>query len=696
MSLENSLTEANSNDESCQWLNELLPDLAETSSENVVPDTSTSNTQITPEAVLQLINEVQNDEATKDRISVLPLMCGTGKSSALRLKMKQIIEAGDGSGMIIVTDSIDRMRDYLLKGSEELIQFFAEHKNQITIMKHDTLEENLMHQAEGPILIMSTQRFTNLLPSQTKQYLKWNHGDRNLIIVDERPYFYRQIDISLDNLYQLRAACDGGLPQRGPAAADRKEILEFWDSAFLYLRATMLTMIDKCQKVGQYYFYTVTNWTEADRFHHVFGLMEKYRNYLNQYEGIGTYVDVYSLASGAYQLLKYGALLCVRIDEATLFGRKSYRNSDPNSDKASILPRAHFSVLMNNYYKYHNSGAKVIILDGTADLSPEYQIYPDLDMRTEQCEPYKRSLSRLYIDIIPKRTGKTVLQNNPSLASSVVDDVHDALQRMLPSNQEPVVFSYKFLREKFQNYYHEKYDWFGDIKGKNDYREEEYIAQVGLHRFPQSSYFMLELARFPQLAETLPVTAVNIEGSYEEHSNAILAHINEATGYTQEAAYREILADLEQNLFRGIIRESRSDKDYHFYLFTSTSYNSKLIEMIKQRYEVLGGHVTIHEKPAFDVLKSLMIRGNESNPTRLQRLITWHDKQIALGTLYTYADISKAIQANGPQIRQIRKDNPVIDKLFKEEMFNKEWRTAFFMKKSNWYFPDEADEEDKS
>ena len=675
---------------------ELTSEETENSDSQSESDTTIYDTLITPETVLNLIKEVQNDEENKDRVSVLPLMCGTGKSSALRLKMREIIEADDGNGMIIVTDSIERMHEYLEKGRPELVQFFADHRDQITVMTHDTIMDDMRHQAETPILIMATQRFINLLPSQLSKFLRWNKGTRPLVVVDERPYFYRQIDISFETLSQMYGALFGRLPQRGSAAEERREILEFWDSAQRYLHYTLMTYENKCQQKGQYYFYVTTGWQEADRFQHVFELMEKYRNFINRKDR-GQFNDVYSIAIGTYHLLKYGALLSIRVEPTSRREEMSTDTFEPIVEQERVVLRESFSVLINNYEKYEGLDAKVIVLDGTADLSPEYEIYDNIDMRAEQCAQYKRSLSRLHIDIIPKSTGKTVLERNSSLQTAIVEDVHSILEAKVPEGTEPVVFSYKFMKDKFNRYYdNEHYDWFGNIKGKNDYRNAEHIAQVGLHRFPASSYFLLELAKKKELAESLPPMAINLEGSYEEHSSVITEHISDPEGYTLDATYREILADMEQNLFRGIIRNSDNEKDYRFYLFAPTNYNRQFIEKFKQRYEALGAHVIVHERTDYEILKSLMERRNANGPTRVQRLVYWHDKEIALGREYRYADISEAIEANSYQVRQIRKDNPVIDRLFNSEVLRKEWKNVIFIKKSNWYFCDEENEEYES
>ena len=61
--------------------------------------------------IANLIEKIADDLRTADKVSVVPLVCGTGKSTAIsyliRRVIKQIIEKGDTRGILIVTDSFN-------------------------------------------------------------------------------------------------------------------------------------------------------------------------------------------------------------------------------------------------------------------------------------------------------------------------------------------------------------------------------------------------------------------------------------------------------------------------------------------------------------------------------------------------------------------------------------------------------------
>ena len=662
------ISKAESSEKRNQWQAELSSESHTASIDEVIPDISTLNTSITPEAVLQLINETENDTENADRISVLPLMCGTGKSSALRLKMRQIIEDNDGNGMIVVTDNIDRMRDYLLPDNDdELLRFFDEHSDCITVMTHYTLLESLQHQAEGPILIMSTQRYVHLTLSQIEHFLEWKNGRRSLIVIDERPYFKKQVTVTTRDLMDLIDIAQNKLPRTPKGIEDSGALSSFWTSIKIYLNGTFNTFLSKFpNEPGDYYTCQNVSWHDEELFQNAFSLMEKYRKYINSYKD---QTDYFEIADAIFQILDRGALCHLNIN-------------------SELVPTITYEVLMDNYAKYADVNAKVIVLDGTADLSTEYMLYDDLDIRTEQCEPFKRMLPNLNIDIIPMTTGKTALNTNKMRNAKKVQEY---LSNTIPEEAKPVIFSYKLMKDAFITLYDNKQvDWFGRIKGKNDYREAQYIAQVGLNRFQESSYFLFELAHSPGMMDSLPI-------DLKEQNEEIQKHINAANGFTKEAEWREVLADLEQNMFRGVIRISSSNTAFHFYLFASTSYNTAIIAKMQQRYIPLGGHIKIHEKPAEEAIAKLVRIGKGSS--QIAKFVEWHDKEVPIGQTYTYDDVFAAIGLRRIQIKTLRQRNICFNTLMQEESEASQSSTenedrsdqvdkrkTSFLKKRNWFF----------
>lgn len=73
--------EARENNQDEPWQDTLREGMRETRETGAFYDRTTSQTQLTPDQVLDMINSIEDDLENRDKITVLPLMCGTGKSS---------------------------------------------------------------------------------------------------------------------------------------------------------------------------------------------------------------------------------------------------------------------------------------------------------------------------------------------------------------------------------------------------------------------------------------------------------------------------------------------------------------------------------------------------------------------------------------------------------------------------------------
>ena len=79
-------------------------------------------------SIADLILEVAADEAHKDEISLLPLMCGTGKSTAISEIIGRTIRLADktGNGVLVVTDRVNRLHDYLSPRDQKLRNYLKD------------------------------------------------------------------------------------------------------------------------------------------------------------------------------------------------------------------------------------------------------------------------------------------------------------------------------------------------------------------------------------------------------------------------------------------------------------------------------------------------------------------------------------------------------------------------------------------
>ncbi len=146
---------------------------------------------IKPEDIVQMINEVQNDTENKDKVSVLPYACGLGKSSAISYKIAEVLQSESTDGLIIVTDSKDRMKQYPAPTNERMAslkEYIEAHSEEISIMESGNFKTERERQRSCKILIMTTQRYFQYSSrEQIISYTTWDKGRRPLVIIDEKP-----------------------------------------------------------------------------------------------------------------------------------------------------------------------------------------------------------------------------------------------------------------------------------------------------------------------------------------------------------------------------------------------------------------------------------------------------------------------------------------------------------------------------
>lgn len=658
-----------------QWMDSLGIQPPEENVEQV-PDTTINGGTITPDDVLSMINEVQDDVKNWDRITVLPLMCGTGKSSAIRLKIRQIIESNSGDGLIIVTDNIDRMRDYLNPEDIELSEFFMNHKDLITVMTADSVREANIYQRRTPVLIMATQRYVRLTHQEIENYLEWEGGHRSLIIVDEQPMFKQQCNISMKDITEIKRAIKDGILH---TEEDKPRLMELWRRIGIELDHVQNTAHLQTEP-GQHYYYYKPSLSRSGELSFVWPapfqkeldiimldeaerLTNKFRKQINDSTSFdNSFIDLATKAQTIIDMLRNYALIQARV----------YQMQERKPVKV------YFSYLLDNYAKYRNLDAKVIILDGTADVSVAYQLYDDLDMR--DCNEFKRKLSNLHVKIINMATGKSSLTKHEECQKKL-KTLEEYLSENLPEGVKPVVFSYKSLEEQLAHTFGEtNRDWFGNIKGKNDYRKATHIAQFGLNRFPDGSYFLYMLAKNPGIIER---SIMGDSVSQDRINNMrilptpntdklIKQLMNSDDAYAKEAMRREILADLEQNLFRGIIRNSNSKEDYTFYLFTSHHHTQLINDIINRYQSELQGHVEMIqlETEETDYLSKLMSHNRKGERTNFQRIVDWHDNTLLSHSFYDYGVISAETKLSEKAIKKARQKVPMLNRWLIDE--NKE------------------------
>ena len=168
------------------------------------------------------------------------------------------------------------------------------------------------------------------------------------------------------------------------------------------------------------------------------------------------------------------------------------------------------------------------------------------------------------------------------------------------------------------------------------------------------------------------IQQVTIEQQIQEHRGEVETIMNHM-----------LLAEIEQNMFRGIIRNSNPEEDYTFHLFINTTKYKSLIELMRARYEPLGAEIQAEMvSPDVDIRKIM----NRKNAGHTKNFIEWHDKTLKIGDTYTPEMIREAIgmknKAAVQSYEQMFSKNPVLRILLSEE--REEY--SIYKKIGNWFY----------
>jgi len=157
------------------------------------------------------------------------------------------------------------------------------------------------------------------------------------------------------------------------------------------------------------------------------------------------------------------------------------------------------------------------------------------------------------------------------------------------NNRHLVIFSSEKMESAFRSIGYDKdhTGHFNNIKGLNTYSTAANIAQIGLNRKPPVDYLTFDLAHHEEVRTQLmektvsldPLTAMNNARKMLDYSKATMIH--------------HVLADMEQNLYRGIIRNADNTQPFTYYVFFDHNTYQSLIELIHKRYAPLGAKIEI-------------------------------------------------------------------------------------------------------
>ena len=574
------------------------------------------------------LDEHINEDTDTSKISVFPIPCGVGKSEYITYLLADALQ--NHYGLIVVTDTLDRLNKYASsQQNEQLSEYIQRNISKISILNFDNIADEITTLHLKPIILMTTQRYFNLTREEIIKLTANHICKRSKIVFDEKIYLLESRKLTVKTLNDIATALSEGLDNTVDEK-EKKYLITEYEELNQELQKRLVEneqQNNDLQNFKREVWFDSNGLTITDRFN---TLISKYKNQLKRYNS-----DILKDLRAINKLLFDGVITSQKVK--TKKSNQDYKN--------------YFTVVINNADKLVDIGSKVFVLDGSADISPEY-LLNCIDM--VDCSQFNRDLSKLSINVVNVNTSKTKLESNDDKTQRLIRTIIDYIKSQ-PNNID-TVFTYQSIEKYFENEF-EYVNHFGNIKGRNNYRNVKNICQVGLNRWSELIYMLY----------------ANEIGYYNDFNKSHIKRIYDLE-HINNIRCRLILADIEQNLFRCKIRNIDNTDSCIYTLICSIYEKSAifkdyqpLIDMLKSRYEKLGATVNVIDTPTNFKLFNMETRKQDTQSKRILDWLSNKDK----GFVFKISAMKKDLSMSDKQFEKIKSKNKVIDGLFKKMSTNK-------------------------
>ena len=339
-------------------------------------------------------------------------------------------------------------------------------------------------------------------------------------------------------------------------------------------------------------------------------------------------INKYRLKLQKYDIESYKNILAIIqiVYEGATFTSCKIKSKTPEQKYEN-----YFTVLVDNKDKMITSGAKVYILDGTADISPDYNVsYVNM----VDCSDFLPPLNKLTINCVDITTSRN--RFDKSDRNKYIDCIVDYI-RSLPTKCD-AIFTYQKIEPILKNHF-DMVNHFGNIKGKNEYRDKTDVVQIGLNRYSDLAY--------------------KLQAGYNALEKYDGKKITIAAGKSKidSVMYNTILADIEQNLYRTKIRNADNTDIVTYTILFNTKQYKHLIELLKARYGSYGATINVIDTPK-KIKEFNLINRKSQNKTAFQKFTEWHKTQ-TISRLMKSKDIRNEIDLSTEQFKDLMRKEVV-------------------------------------
>lgn len=577
------------------------------------------------EAFFNFALKTINENRETDTVTVFPARCGLGKSTFLRILVKAWLIDNPGRGLIIVTDNLDRLKEYRnLNDENKQLDKNKQVKYPVAYLDSENYATVIKTQNQCPILLISTQRYFQM--DTIAPFLSYFEGGkeyrRDTVIFDEAPYFYENGEVGIDELDYLNSALNGGITDLSDHE-DKAWLVEQY-SQFREKMIELLNSLEQKRNRTTYLYYQPCKTSITDDDRRLYAILDK--------------SDVYTKYRRSAEIIK-------NIQQLLLGGGffTSFKLSDNNNYKKCFLVRRSF---VSKFYL--DRDIKTFIFDATAAQSENY--YIDADWLDElDCDSFCVPLDYMTVHVVDVNTSRNALLTRGN-REAALDAIRDYIASIGASEDDTLFVTYKALLDAGAfdeiGFTADNSRYFGNVKGFNQDRDKHTYIQVGLNRQTDINYVF-------NLFENEPAIGEEIKRETDVQKNIAAMDSLLSSDLVNSYMCAEVIADFVQNLFRIKAREINNRDKIEVYLFCKNTEN-----IIMELQYALGRHgakIEVVELTAMQDDKIIRRKGN----SRAKRIVEWltmqHSGQFEISDLLndlemTQSDFDRAKKGN----RQLR------------------------------------------
>lgn len=312
------------------------------------------------------LKQISEDTDT-NYVTVFAGRPGIGKSTFVRTLILTLCMAFN-TGAIVITDLIDRLKGYTFSDSNIYYLFdIIDDGEGLTIREQlerrigiiysnpdESVQEQLVRNNNKQIILLTTQRYFQMNQHSREILFSYTHDGkkypRNLVFMDEKPYFVQQKTIDFSSMTSIYGALLKGLTDQ---TEDKAWILDQYQQTKDYLIDLMLKTEQSISNDSVRMFLRPEKKTISDDDKRFFGIIEK-----NQ-------TNITRVYAKAFEELRLIQRILV---EGAIFINSKVKSAEKTYSSAFFLPQD------NRDAFYLGGDRKFFVFDGTADIDPDYRL----------------------------------------------------------------------------------------------------------------------------------------------------------------------------------------------------------------------------------------------------------------------------------------------------------------------------------